>query len=274
MSTRSSDVTCREHYRSFGGRGLGGRRRRRLRRLPVELGGDPVAEQDAVGLVQRARRRPRAGRSAPRCAAPPAGRRRTRGRRSSRQLHGAAPVADRHAAQRAARAAQAHRAGLGRDLRDRRLQPVELGRPGAPASRGARRPRRPPPSARAPRRASARRRSRRRRSRRARAMPRSSSSGAAARQTASASGLPRPASSPWASTSPPTSVSTTRSQPSSLAGVRQRGRHRGRAVGDVEQQDRLAEVARHVRLGEPKAARARGVRAGQRGMGVERLARR
>ena len=104
-------------------------------------------------------------------------------------------------------------------------------------------------------------------------MPRSASSGAAARQTASASGLPSPASWPWASTSPPTSVSTTRSQCSCLRRAGQPVGDGGRAARRVEQQDGLAEVAGHVRLGEAKAAGPGGVRAGEGGVRVQRLRR-
>ena len=237
--------------------------------LVGELGRDAARQQDLVGVLERSRGADerRAVRGA--CAARRVGRRRTRGRRrpSARTLRRPARIVVGPVCPRAQRSAIAL-ASVG-------TCSTAAARRATSSGPGPHVPRCPPasvtsatrsstsagvssPSQPAPKTASSA------------ATPASCSAGAAARQTASASGLASPASSPWAMTSPPTSTSTTTSQASSVRGVRQPGGDRRGAAAGVQQQHGLAEMARHVRLGEVKAARAGRVGSGERDGAVQR----
>ena len=237
----------------------------------------PIASQQRVGLVQRARRPATAAASARRAwRSRRAGRRRT-----SRAPDGRAAATVRRPSRIATRPVSPRGAARA---------PWRWPRSGRRASAASRRSRRP--ARRAPRRRSARRRRRPRRAARAPRPGVSSPSqpapktaprrrgrraSSAARRRAGRrrrAGWRAPASSPWASTSPPTSTSTTRSQPSSRGGVERGRRPPPRARVGVDQHGRLAEERGHVRLGEAEAAGAGGAGPGERGGRVDQRLRR
>ena len=230
-----------------------------------------MAKQDPVGLLEGCRAGHEAG------AAGGAAQRRERVEEEHEpaaggEPHRAAPVADRHLAQRAAGAAQPHGARLGGDLVDRRLEALELvgaGAPGAEVAAGrgdlgqplADLVGRELPVA-------------------ARAEDRAENADAAfdeQRRRGEADGIGQRAAEAGL-VAVGEHVAADVGQDDEVAAelrgaVGKRSRDRGRTVAGVQQQHGLTEVARHVRLREVKAAGPCRVGPGERDVLVERLGR-